>query len=152
MYLDVDGDSVHTEADVLPSSGTTTAWLWLITNRNRDGTNVICSADPSQEVTINSYEVILRALGGTVEWGAFENLMSSAATSFGLKRDPVEMYAGFGGASALPPGKYRLARLAITPTSGSPTLLFAATSRLNPAGYTSFGCQCPGHRSLDCKR
>ena len=42
MYLDSNGDGVHTAADVLHSVGPTVVDIWLDTGHNRDGTATVC--------------------------------------------------------------------------------------------------------------
>ncbi|HEU4333131.1 MAG TPA: PKD domain-containing protein [Candidatus Eisenbacteria bacterium] len=144
LFLDANGDGVHSSADILAPDATTTADLRLVTNRNRDGGAAACAADPSASMTLNSYEVILRAIGGTVAWGAFTNLLPSATVSFGREEDDRELYVGNGGGEILAPGEYLLARVEITPTSGTPSIAFARRSYVYPAGNTSFGCACLG--------
>ncbi|MEK7315970.1 MAG: PKD domain-containing protein [Candidatus Eisenbacteria bacterium] len=144
IFLDANGDGVRTASDLLPPGVTTTIDIRLVTNRNRDGSAATCAVDSSSTMTFNSYEVILRTVGGTVEWGVFTNLVLSATTSFGSAEDPREFYSGFGGGEILPPGGYLLGRVEITPATGTPSIVFAANSRLNPPGYTSFGSKCRG--------
>jgi len=144
LYLDADGDSVHTGADVLSAAGTTTVSVWLITDRNRDGSIAICSVDPTTPLTINSYEVILRAFGGRVVWGTIHNEVPSATTSFGHAQDDRDLYFGFGGGEILPPGRYHLATAEVTPAFGTPSLLVTGASNVHPVGFTSFGCYCLG--------
>lgn len=38
MYLDTNGDSLHTAADVIAPMGVTTVDVWLRTDTDRDGT------------------------------------------------------------------------------------------------------------------
>ncbi|HET9952592.1 MAG TPA: PKD domain-containing protein [Candidatus Eisenbacteria bacterium] len=144
MFLDANGDGVHDASDVLPASGLATVEVWIVTNANRDGSPAACASDPASALTINSYEVILRAEGGTVAYGALQNLMTDWSTSFGHAGDEVEFYAGFGGASIETPGTYRLGRVTIEALSGSPRIVIAPSTRLVPAGQTSFGSLCPG--------
>src|SRR5262245_45848577 len=90
MYLDSDVDGENTGADVLGATGETSCDVWLMTDRNRDGTTPECpwgtasGADAGPDIfTINSYEFILRASGGTVSWSGFVNQQPSMSTSFG---------------------------------------------------------------------
>ena len=65
IFLDANGDGVHSEADILPPGATTTADVRVRTNENRDGSAASCISDSSAALTINTYEMILRACGGT---------------------------------------------------------------------------------------
>ena len=66
MYLDSNGDGIHTEADDLNANGVpTTVDVWIITNQNRDGSEAVCNTQDGI-LQINSYAVNLVAEGGTV--------------------------------------------------------------------------------------
>ena len=143
IYLDANGDGVHTAADVLAPVGTTAFDLWLVTNANRDGGAATCTT--GEDLTINSYEFILRATNGIMAWGAFTNLQPDMSTSFGSQSTTAEFYAGFGGGTILPPGTYRLGTLEATPALGTPALAFvAAPATLQGVFATAFGSQCLG--------
>jgi hypothetical protein len=145
MYLDANGDGVHTEADVLPSSGVTSVDVWIVTDKTRLGADVTCTTEPEVRMTINSYEVILHATGGTVRYGAFENLQIPMSTRFGLASDSTDLYAGFGGGTILPPGTYHLGRVTIEAASGTPSVGIAARTPLDRWYETAFGCSCSGN-------
>jgi hypothetical protein len=141
IYLDANGDGVHTAADVLAPNGTTTFDVWLVTNANRNGGAATCAT--GEDLNLNSYEFIVRATNGSVTWGAFTNLVP-LGTSFGSHSSTTEFHAGFGG-GILPPGAYRLGRLEAGPALGTPALAFAASSATLPGALqTSFGSQCLG--------
>ncbi len=143
LYIDANGDGVHTAADVLVPGGTTTLDLWLVTNGNRDGGAATCAS--GEDLTINSYEFILRATNGNMTWGSFTNLQADMVTSFGAHSSTTEFYAGFGGGTILPPGTYRLGTLNASPALGTPALSFASTPTTLPGALlTSFGSQCLG--------
>ncbi len=78
MYLDANGDGVHTSADVVPASGSATFDIWLKTDENRDGSRPVCSRDSTSALTINSYTFLLRVRNGTVTWSNFVNRMPTA--------------------------------------------------------------------------
>ncbi len=144
MYLDANGDGVHTEADVLPATGVTSVDVWIVTNQNRDGTAAACAVESSSALTINSYEIILRAEGGTLTYGAFQNAILEFSTSFGARSDETDAYFGVGGGSIKPAGRYRLARVSVAVVSGAPSISIAPSTHLAAIYQTSFGCQCPG--------
>ena len=74
MFLDANGDGIHTDADVVAATGTTDVDVWLITNQNRGGSPAQCSTQDG-DLVISSYVVQLRASGGIVQWGEYENRM-----------------------------------------------------------------------------
>lgn len=142
MYLDTNGDGQSTEADVV-SPGTTLADVWLRTDRNRAGSAAVCpTADGA--LTINSYEFILHASEGSVSWGAVTNRMpfpiSLGTSSFGS-----DLHVGFGGFNALSPGTYRLATVAFSRNSGSPSIGIVSSTPLSGALTTNFGSSCSGN-------
>ena len=97
MYLDANGDGVHTRADVLSSTGVTSVDVWLVTNENRDGTLAACAESPTAQLSIISYEFILLADGGTVKYDGFQNRITEFTYSFGTHQDDTGFYAGRGG-------------------------------------------------------
>lgn len=141
MYLDANGDGVHTSADVLSPSGTTSMDLWLRTNENRDGSVATCDTEDG-DLTINGYEVILHATNGTIAWGPvtvrMPGYIATPTTS-----NATDLHAGAYG-STLPPGPYRLATIEASPASGTPAIAIAAHTPLNATYMTSFGSLCSG--------
>src|SRR5688500_11039297 len=72
MFLDTNGDSLNTPADVMNANGTATvAHVYLVTNRDRDGSAALCNESIETPLTINSYVVNLLASGGTVSYTGF---------------------------------------------------------------------------------
>jgi hypothetical protein len=142
IYLDTNGDGVHTTSDLLASSGETVLDVWLRTDQNRDGTTAVCSS--GENLTINSYEFILHAIGGEIAWGEYTNSQTSMTVSFGLASNITEYYTGFGGGIALPPRLHKLGSLSVEVVSGNPSIEFAEASSLSGNFLTSFGSMCPG--------
>jgi hypothetical protein len=143
MYLDANGDGIHTPADVFPTSGTVTFDVWLKTNENRDGSTPVCSRNPDSPFTINSYTFLLLVRNGTVAWGGSVNRMPDLTIWLMPDSSSTEYYAGWASGTIHPPGTYRLASVTATIASGMPSVSIAA----NPAGIsgsaiTSFGCNC----------
>jgi hypothetical protein len=122
MYLDANGDGVHTSADQLASNGTaTTVDVWINTNHNRNGSDAVCDIDGTSPLGINSYVFNLRASSGLVSYSGFINRIASFTTSFG------EVNPGTGRNTRMEMadrqgwlGPYRLATLTITGLSGTP--------------------------------
>jgi len=117
--------------------------VWLVTDCNRDGTASV-PARTGTPLGMFSYEFILHSDNGMVEWGQYENLIPEFGFSFGTYQSPSDFYTGFAGTKAVPPGKYRVGRVAVRTTDGAPTIRFAATSPLSPVCHTSFGSPNPG--------
>ncbi|MEK7348269.1 MAG: FG-GAP-like repeat-containing protein [Candidatus Eisenbacteria bacterium] len=147
MYLDSNGDGVNTAADVITAAGPTTFDVWLRTDKRRDGSDALCS-NGTRPLTINSYEVVVRASGGTVTWGARSNLQSGMSIDLGSRVAPssTEMYMGFLGPTILPPGDYKLCRVSVSALSGTPSLgIVAQANTLSSTScVTEFGSQCDG--------
>jgi PKD domain/FlgD Ig-like domain/Putative Ig domain len=147
MYLDTNGDGVHSTADDLLANGVpTTVDIWLWTNQNRDGSPAICNTQDGS-LTINSYSVNLEALDGTVTYSGFINRQPLFVVSHGeLNPNGIHYKNGFGigPPTTLPPGLYRLATLTITGITGTPSIRIL--DRIPSSGdFTSFGTQCSGN-------
>lgn len=142
MYLDTDGDGVHTAADGVSPSGPTDIGVWLRTNANRDGSPGICFSGDG-DLTISSYEVILSAHNGSVSWDALSNAVAQFSNDQGTVASGSDAHVAFGG-SALPPGTYHLANVRVTVTSGTPSIEILTSTGLSPIYTTSFGSACSG--------
>ena len=116
MYLDANGDGIHTAADVIATTGSTTVDVWLRTDQNRDGSPAECSTQDGP-MNLFSYEFILRANGGTVAWSGFANRRPEFTSSLGEASSATDYRNGWSGGT-LSPGLYQLASITITPTSG----------------------------------
>jgi hypothetical protein len=95
MYLDANADSINTESDSLAAAGTVDIDVWLVTNQDRTGTSATCST--GQQLTINSYEVILRAVDGEVSWNGFTNAQAAMSVALGYRSNDSDLYVGYGG-------------------------------------------------------
>ena len=152
MYLDTDGDGVSTEGDTLSTGGTTLVALYLNTNHDRDGTVRACNAHTGAPTSgallgLISYTIILRAEGGTVDWGTFASqdpafavlgtdLAGNYETEFTRMRP-----AG----TTTPPGLVRLGTISVTITSGAPRINISSYMSLDPYAFgTGFGTPCEG--------
>ena len=142
MYLDVSGDGENTAADTLGTSGTFSVGVWLITNRDRAGAVARCTT--GEDLTVNSYEVILRSVGGSLRWDGYQNSQPGMSTPLQTRMAGSDFYFGYAGGEALPPGKYRLGTAGVTVTSGSPSIAVVPDTPLGPTLHTSFGSACPG--------
>lgn len=145
MYLDSNGDGIHSAADVLPTSGTATVDVWLTTNQNRDGSVVTCGPYP---LTMSSYEFCLRAVDGRV---AFSGFVNHADMPIGLFAGgtATEFYAAQFGISQVPAGLHRLASVSVAVTMGAPSLQIVPDAptldHVAPSPpETAFGSPCQG--------
>jgi hypothetical protein len=144
MYLDSNGDGLSSRDDVLNPQGVPTSIaVYLDTSRNADGLIALCSTG-AESLSLNSYEFILRATGGTVAFGAYANARPSMVTPFGQRVGECDYVTGFGGEQILQSGLYHLGTITVTVVSGSPTLVPVTSTVLDPRYGTSFGTQCLG--------
>ena len=145
MYLDSNGDGAWSTADVMNANGVaTTVDVYLITNRNRDGSDATCDAGAGA-MTMNAYVVNLLAVGGTVEYANFVN-RQSMPVHFGESKSQTGYKNGYGGMLPLPAGSYRLCSLTITGLAGAPAI--SIVDMTVGYDYTSFGTGaggCFGH-------
>jgi len=143
IFLDANGDGANSSEDCLKHDAPTTVDVWLVTNSNRDGSAVrgLASKVP---MSVFSYEFVLRAEGGEVEWGEYENLQRTMTVEFKRRENPREVYVGYGGLTRLEPGRYRLGRLRVNVMTGNPSLRFASEAAMDPSLWTSFGSENPG--------
>jgi PKD repeat protein len=152
IYLDANGDGVNTAEDALDQAGVTTLDIWLVTDAGRDGTPAACSEDPGASFDVWSYEVILRAVGGTVEWGPMANRLPinaaygpvNFAEGYQDTTNATEYHNGWGSRYVFPPGRHLLATLPVRIASGQPAVVFAPSMSINGHALTSFGSNCPG--------
>jgi hypothetical protein len=69
LFLDSNGDSIRTSADVLSPHDTTHVTVWLVTNEFKEETSDACSHGNREGD--RSYSVVFHASGGMVDWGPF---------------------------------------------------------------------------------
>ncbi len=139
MYLDVNGDGVNDSSDLLTST-TTSVDVWLQTDRNRDGSTVVCTRSDNL-FGINSYEIILRA-SGAIAWGAWTDRMNLSVNA--RAESATDLYIYRAAPFTHPPGTYRLGTLAISGIGSTTTLDIVSATNAQPGGYTSFGSPCEG--------
>ncbi|TMQ51429.1 MAG: hypothetical protein E6K71_00390 [Candidatus Eisenbacteria bacterium] len=149
MYLDSNGDGVHTAADLVHAIGPTVIDIWLDTAHNRDGSPTTCQYEPEKPLTIFSYDVILLATGGTVTYSSYTNLVSGMGpVGFPLPPDSVNFESGpfyTPTSLVLPAGKYLLGTLTVYAGSGTPSVDIAPGDFFGPFGeMTEFGSLCGG--------
>lgn len=144
IYLDLNGDGLNTPADVLGGIPPVNVGVYLRTNMNRDGTPRTCST--GQPLSVGSFEFILHAVGGTLQFGALSGgLLSGAARDLSVSNS-TDFYASRFDSSDVysSPGTVLLGTIPILGIVGAPLLTFAASTTLSPRYQTSFGSQCAG--------
>lgn len=154
IYLDSNGDGVHTAADVLHGVGPTIIDLWLDTGHNRDGSVTVCQTPvgpSSTPLTMFAYEVSILATGGTLSWSGYTNRIAQFSAIIPTRSEADRFYTGdfsTPGVVTLPPGRYHLGTFTANVLSGAPRLEFVTNLQLSapPAfvGFTEFGSNCDG--------
>ena len=142
IYLDANGDGRNNSADMLQPGVATDIDVWIVTDRNRDGTSARAVGDVP--LSMFSYEFVLHADGGEVEWGDYVNAEPSMFVPFRRRQDTHDLYVGYGGFERLKPGKHRVGRVQVVIRSGAPQISIASESPLEPSLGTSFGSENPG--------
>lgn len=134
IYIDTNGDGFNSWADSL-NSGTTLVDIWLDTESNRNGSAGGCNKDG-----LVTYSVILKATGGTINWGTWTGPAFGPFPVF----NSTEWYiAALGSGATTPPGLYKLGTLSVGIASGNPCLDIGTSTTINPRYSTSYGAGCP---------
>jgi len=143
MYLDTNGDGIHSAADQLLPSATTEVDIYLKTNTNRSSPATCVTEQP---FSLNSYSFILRADcdSAQVIFGRFVNDVAHFSTNFGGQVAGNEIWIGRGGGTFQAPGTYKLGTLRVTTMDRCACLHFAPSSVANASAFTGFGSQCEG--------
>ena len=151
MYIDANGDGIHTAADVMPALGTPQAVdVWLDKNHNRDGSVALCNTGNEDLSVWNSYAVHMNVNSGTVDFSNFTNQVATFAIAcvgaggVSFASTSTEMSACRAGQPVFAPGPIRMFTMTITPLSGTPSLEIVRTNSLDP-NFTAFGSQCFGN-------
>jgi hypothetical protein len=140
MYLDANGDGISDPTDVL-TPATTSVDVWLDTDTNRDGSPALCNASGNQ-MTINSYEIIVRATGA-LTYGAWTDNMSFTVV-LGNANAGGDFYVGRGSGTILSPGLYKLGTLALSGVAQGAVLSIVPSTSAAPVAGTTFGTACEG--------
>ena len=142
LYLDTNGDSLNTSADVLNPSGTTTIDVWLRTDGDRDGTPAPCD-ESTQARDATSFTLALEAVGGTVSWSGLIVTPGGGRYCPWSSHDATNFYSGFCDIVDLPPGLHWVGSLEVLPLSGTPSIIVVPVYPGMPSGGTAFGSHCP---------
>jgi hypothetical protein len=150
MYVDANGDGIHTAADQLNASGATSLDIWLDTTHDRDGSPQSCNSHSGASTSggpldLFSFTIVLQSTGGTVSWGSF----SAANVSFTVDGTDLadahdtEFNRSLPLGTVIPPGLVKLGTIPVTVASGAPSIHFGTSTPLDPFGFgTGFGTDC----------
>ncbi len=144
IFIDTNGDGIHTDVDVVAPTGSTTLDVWIRTDANRDGSIVLCTSGDEQ-LTIVTHEFVLHAVDGTVSWESFTNNPPNHAP-IGQTFNETDFVSGFSSLADSSPGLHRLATLSVSVATGTPSILIVPFSPLAPGHHTGFGTACDGER------
>jgi hypothetical protein len=151
MYLDTNGDGVHTVADVVNPTGSTHVDVWLDTNHDRDGSLQTCNShtgaptEPPAELGLDlfSYDIYLVVTHGTVTWGEFEDKIGFKLLpndEFNTRTDTqihITRESDLG--DEKPAGRYKLGSMTVSCSAGTPSIF---VSPMVGWDFTSFGTHC----------
>ena len=152
IFLDSNGDGVNSNTDpLLPddflNSSVTSVDVYIITDKNRDGSTAVCSS--AEPFTINQYEFLLHYDGnGSIVYNGWTDNMGftvglALCGDGKICKAGADVWVALGSGTQLAPGKYKLGTLGIT-VAGTPALNFAISSTLNANAQTAFGSNCDG--------
>jgi hypothetical protein len=150
VYLDTNGDGVHSSADQLQPNGTpTTINAYINTNHNRDGSLATCDTGDGDLGFWNSYAVNLKAAGGAVTFSNFVNQQPNFnLTCVGVGVDFLaagdEMTSCRATATSEAGGLKKMFTVTVTGQSGTPSIQVIPLGTLGP-NFTSFGTPCSAH-------
>lgn len=144
LFLDVDGDRKSTSADQLAAGGLRAVDVWLATDEDLDGSASTIRTESGRAPGVYSYELLLRAIGGSVAWREYMNRMEAMPTQLGSLSSESEMYVAYGGPVLLPAGKYLLGTVKVEVLSGTPRIEIVDASPAWPLAQTAFGSDAPG--------
>ena len=150
IYLDTNGDGVHSSADQLLPNGTpTTVNAYIDTNHNRDGSLATCDTGDGDLGMWNSYAVNLKAAGGTVTFSNFVNQQATftlmcvgVGIDFATAGD--EMTTCRATPTSTTGGLQQMFTVTVTGQSGTPSIQVIPLGTLGP-NFTSFGTPCSAH-------
>lgn len=152
LFLDTNGDGVHDSHDRLAPSGPTNVDIWIVTDRNKDGSAASCvGEDYGGGLTLSSYAVVLHAAGGDVKWGPMQNRLpfsTSQPACFATAQDTTDAdwyHNGWGWIDQFAPGAHRVATLRIEVLSGRPSIFVEPYLARRPVQITAFGTRCTGY-------
>jgi PKD domain-containing protein/Big-like domain-containing protein/putative Ig domain-containing protein len=152
IWMDSNGDGIHTVADMLNANGVpTTVDVWINTAHNRDGSTAACNQGDGDLTVWNSYAMHMDVTGGTATFMGFVNQQAGftigcadLATFF--KTDNSTMMSACAATGGPTPNgglNQKLFTVTVTGRTGTPSLQFVSMNSLDQ-NFTSFGTPCSG--------
>lgn len=152
MYLDANGDGVHTTADawyLLERGDEPTQIDVYLSTVSPDGQALTCPGT-SNGLGLTGYTINLYSLDAPMLFTDVVNRMPGMIETTPLVTYPYALSVGYWGGTVFPPGTYRLLSMTVTkqPTTispGCPALVITPYSCYSPPGViTSILSDCPG--------
>lgn len=161
LFLDVNGDGLNWMNPIEPGTGSdyldpviTKIDVYFDTNHLMDGSAATCAQTAGNPLSMDSYEILLRAVegeyGGSVTFNGWTDNVgfTTGMISAGDKKfyaSGTEAWIGLGSSSYLQPGRYKVGTLNVT-VSGNPVIYFLprGASGISADAKTAFGTQCEG--------
>jgi len=147
MYLDSDGDGSHTNADVVNPHGMTRIGIWVVTNRNRDGSPVPCETDGT--IAVPDIRAVLVVRNGTVEWGTFDPDEQDWSDYRPECPDSSRFVLWFALPSPLYPGRHFLGTISVLTRSGTPSITLGSGCPGMREQFTGFSSKCGDGQEYD---
>jgi hypothetical protein len=136
MFLDTNGDGISNDYMNFISADTSTVDVYLVTDRNQDGSPACSSAG------LTSYAVNLYCPQSAAVFSQIENKVPGMTETFPAVATAFGLSVGYSGPNRLPPGKYHLFRVRVVEDHvlGCGALHISPSSCFAPEGVvTSFG-------------
>lgn len=151
FYLDVDGDGVGSWfREWAPNTDTTTVDVYVVTDKNLDGSPVICGSGGGS-LDLWTYSLHLLGTGDPFQVVSIESLVPGMVESFPPVTNSFGATVGYYTSNWLPPGTHRLLRLKIVfdRIGYCPSMEVASSSCYSPPGVgTMVGLDCVGHEEV----
>ena len=152
IWMDSNGDGVHTIGDVMNANGTpTTVDVWINTSHNKNGSLATCDSNVGDLAVWNSYAMHINAINGTATFANFVNqqpsftIGCSAVVTYFITNNSTEMGACAATGSPINNGgtNQKMFTVMVTGQTGSPSLVFVPTNNQDQ-NNTSFETLCTG--------
>ena len=152
MYLDTNGDGIHTSADgILPPGTPTTIAVYLDTTHDKNGSLQSCNshtgapATPNAPLDLTGYSIILHAVTGAVSWGTWIDDLGYSALGTDLSNGSDLCIARTGATKS--PGLWKLGHIQIGTMPTVELMRIDTGTVLDVNAQTLFGTTCEGSES-----
>jgi len=131
MFLDTNGDGQNIQYQEWSSGDTVQADLYIVTDKNRDGSNAACESDGTP-IELHGFSAIFESFFYPVEVVAVEPQIAGMVQTFAPVATPYGLTVGYS-TPPLPPGKYLALRIKVR----SQSLEIVPSSCIAPTGVTT---------------